>query len=68
MADALVSQVYSDGQRIIKENDDPDGMYFIEDGTVRVSVTNEVSEGNLGTFQILIAPIFSSEQKFQSAR
>jgi len=42
VADALVSQVYSDGQRIIKENDDPDGMYFIEDGTVRVSVTNEL--------------------------
>lgn len=36
LADALVPRVYTDRETIIKQGDAADGMYFIEDGTVRV--------------------------------
>jgi len=36
LADALVPRSYSSGEAIIRQNDSADGMYFIEDGTVRV--------------------------------
>jgi len=36
LADALVPRMYTEGETIIKQGDAADGMYFIEDGTVRV--------------------------------
>lgn len=41
LADALVPKNYSTGQRIIKQGDAADGMYFIEAGTVRITVLDE---------------------------
>jgi len=36
LADALVPRMYTEGERIIKQGDAADGMYFVEDGTVRI--------------------------------
>ena len=36
LADALVPRSYTNGEAIIRQGDSADGMYFIEDGTVRV--------------------------------
>ncbi|RWS08365.1 cAMP-dependent protein kinase type II regulatory subunit-like protein [Dinothrombium tinctorium] len=44
LCDALTPKKYSDGDLIIKEGDEADGMYFIEQGTVRVTKTNENGE------------------------
>lgn len=41
LADALVPKHYSMGERIIKQGDVADGMYFIENGTVTISVLDE---------------------------
>jgi cAMP-dependent protein kinase regulator len=38
VADALVSRVFESGQCIIQEGDPADGMYFIEDGEVKVTI------------------------------
>ncbi|PSN52314.1 cAMP-dependent protein kinase type II regulatory subunit [Blattella germanica] len=37
LADALVPRTYSDGERIIKQGDSADGMFFVEEGLVRVT-------------------------------
>lgn len=44
LADALISKRYTSGERIIKQGDVADGMYFIEDGTVVVKMDQEGSE------------------------
>ena len=36
LADALVPQTFRNGEIIIEQGDDADGMYFVEDGTVRI--------------------------------
>ncbi|KAK8384199.1 hypothetical protein O3P69_009144 [Scylla paramamosain] len=41
LADALVTKVYDDGDRIIMQGDVGDGMFFVEDGTVRVTMTKD---------------------------
>jgi cAMP-dependent protein kinase regulator len=41
LCDALTPKRCSDGELIIKEGDEADGMYFIEEGTVRVTKANE---------------------------
>lgn len=41
LADALVTKVYDDGERIIMQGDVGDGMFFVEDGTVRVTMTKD---------------------------
>ncbi|CAD5124468.1 DgyrCDS12750 [Dimorphilus gyrociliatus] len=41
LADALVTKSYNDGDCIIKEGDQADGMYFIEDGKVKVLVDHK---------------------------
>ena len=38
VADALVSRTFTSGERIIREGDPADGMYFVEDGQVRVTI------------------------------
>lgn len=37
LCDALVPKRFESGQQIIREGDEADGMYFLEDGTVRVT-------------------------------
>ncbi|XP_017959151.1 cAMP-dependent protein kinase type II regulatory subunit isoform X1 [Drosophila navojoa] len=44
LADALVTKTYEDGERIIKQGDAADGMYFIEEGTVSVRMDQDDSE------------------------
>jgi len=41
LCDALTPKTYPRGTQIIKEGDAADGMYFLEEGTVRVTKTNE---------------------------
>ncbi|XP_063242250.1 cAMP-dependent protein kinase type II regulatory subunit [Bacillus rossius redtenbacheri] len=41
LADALLPRVYSDGELIIKQGDSADGMYFVEDGLVQITVLND---------------------------
>ncbi|XP_043243443.1 cAMP-dependent protein kinase type II regulatory subunit-like [Amphibalanus amphitrite] len=36
LADALVPQTFNNGEIIIEQGDDADGMYFVEEGTVRI--------------------------------
>ncbi|KAK2144375.1 hypothetical protein LSH36_763g01025 [Paralvinella palmiformis] len=44
LADALVSRYYDDGQTIIVEGDVADGMYFVEQGNTRVTITKAGKE------------------------
>ncbi|XP_076662199.1 cAMP-dependent protein kinase type II regulatory subunit isoform X2 [Halictus rubicundus] len=41
LADALVPKQYSDGDKIIKQGDTADGMYFVEDGIVRITILGD---------------------------
>lgn len=41
VADALVTRSFEDGDVIIKQGDEADCMYFIEEGEVRVTVKNQ---------------------------
>jgi cAMP-dependent protein kinase regulator len=41
LADALVPKTYTSGDRIIKQGDAADGMYFVEDGVVIISVLDD---------------------------
>ncbi|XP_068249180.1 cAMP-dependent protein kinase type II regulatory subunit [Palaemon carinicauda] len=44
LADALVPKEYPSGAQIILQGDSADGMYFLEEGTVRVSMVNSENE------------------------
>lgn len=44
VADALVTRQYADGERILREGDGADGMYFIEEGQVRVTIRKNQKE------------------------
>lgn len=57
VADALVSRKYEDGQMIIRQGDQADVMYFVEDGEVRITAKKseddpevEVSRCNKGAY------------------
>lgn len=41
LADALVPRSYADGEVIIRQGDAADGMYFVEAGEVRITVTKD---------------------------
>lgn len=41
LADALVSKHFSSNERIIKQGDTADGMYFVEDGIVRITICDD---------------------------
>lgn len=43
LADALLPRQYVDGQCIIKQGDSADGMYFVEEGTVRIAIQGDNS-------------------------
>ena len=44
LADALVPRIYTDEECIIQEGGVGDGMYFIEDGLVRITITKDNNE------------------------
>lgn len=44
LADALIPKTFNKGDRIIKQGDAADGMYFVEEGTIRITVRNEDSK------------------------
>ncbi|KAK7865087.1 hypothetical protein R5R35_014624 [Gryllus longicercus] len=41
LADALVPRRYSDGEVIIQQGDVADGMYFIEEGVIRITIVGD---------------------------
>lgn len=41
LADALIPKVYQDAETIIKQGDSADGMYFVESGTVRITIIGD---------------------------
>ncbi len=49
LADALSSKYFEPGQCIISEGDDADGMYFVEQGDVRVTITQSGKEKDVST-------------------
>jgi len=51
LADALETKIFEEGQCIIRQNDEADCMYFIEQGTVRVTVSGkEISHLKKGAY------------------
>ncbi len=44
LADALIPRQYTDGSLIMKEGDDADGMYFVEEGTLRITMKKDGKE------------------------
>lgn len=51
LADALETKIFDEGQCIIRQNDEADCMYFIEQGTVRVTVSGkEISQLKKGGY------------------
>lgn len=44
LADALVSRSYDKGDRIIRQGDAADGMYFIEDGNISIRIKQDVGD------------------------
>lgn len=44
LADALIPRSYKKGECIIKQGDAADGMYFIEDGTIRICILDEANK------------------------
>lgn len=44
LADALVPKTFSDAELIIKQGDAADGMYFVEDGEVKITVLDNGKE------------------------
>lgn len=44
LADALIPRSYKDGECIIKQGEAADGMYFIEDGTIRICILDEANK------------------------
>lgn len=47
LSDALVPRSYADGEVIIHQGDDGDGMYFVEEGTVRITRTENGVESEV---------------------
>lgn len=41
LADALVPKHFDDGEQIIKQGDQADGMYFVEKGIVRITILDD---------------------------
>lgn len=47
LADALLPRTFSDGECIIREGDEADGMYFVENGTVRITIVKDSRESEI---------------------
>ena len=44
LADALIPRGFNEGECIIREGDEADGMYFVENGVLRVTITKNGRE------------------------
>ncbi|XP_040155801.1 cAMP-dependent protein kinase type II regulatory subunit isoform X1 [Anopheles arabiensis] len=51
LADALIPQTYAKGDRIIKQGDAADGMYFIEDGKVSIRIQQDAGEVEISNLE-----------------
>lgn len=47
LADALLPRSFTDGEAIIRQGDPGDGMYFVEEGTVRISRAEKGQESEV---------------------
>ena len=52
LADALVPRSFPDGEPIIRQGEAGDGMYFVEDGMVRISRVENGKESEVSTFNL----------------
>lgn len=41
LADALVPRSYDDSELIIKQGDQADGMYFVEEGSIQITIIGD---------------------------
>ena len=41
LADALIPKTYDVGNLIIKQGDAADGMYFVEEGTIKITIIGD---------------------------
>lgn len=41
LADALIPKTYQDGDCIIKQGDAADGMYFVENGHIKITIIGD---------------------------
>lgn len=51
LADALIPKSFAAGDRIIKQGDAADGMYFIEDGTVSIKIQQDRGETEISKLE-----------------
>ena len=68
LADALVPQTFRNGEIIIEQGDDADGMYFVEEGTVRImraEHNQEEKQVNRGARTPTIGPTVCSNQELE---
>lgn len=69
LADALVPKQYSDGEQIIRQGDTADGMYFVEDGVVRITRLGEHGrEIEVYTFILYINPVLRETIRLRRRR
>lgn len=47
MADALMSRSFQAGERVIKQGDVADGMYFVESGEIRITIAGAQAGGEI---------------------
>ncbi|KAK6188795.1 hypothetical protein SNE40_004899 [Patella caerulea] len=52
LADALCTKEYDDGEVIIAQGDNAEGMYFIEKGTVCVDITSDTGDNTMPVGQL----------------
>ncbi|GAB6026836.1 cAMP-dependent protein kinase type II regulatory subunit [Chamberlinius hualienensis] len=52
LADAFIPKIYEDGQQIIRQGDQADGMYFVENGRVRITVHSQDDDKECEVSQI----------------
>ncbi|XP_062542798.1 cAMP-dependent protein kinase type II regulatory subunit isoform X1 [Armigeres subalbatus] len=51
LADALIPKTFAKGERIIKQGDAADGMYFIEDGKVSIRIQQDAGEVEISNLE-----------------
>lgn len=54
LADALVPKHFDDEEQIIKQGDIADGMYFVEQGLVRITIVGDNGREVEVSFNILM--------------
>lgn len=51
LADALIPKTFAKGERIIKQGDAADGMYFIEEGKVSIRIQQDAGEVEISNLE-----------------